>query len=1697
MVNLLFSTIKKIGIVLCCLLSIAAYAQQNTVVLPNNASYSNKTGPQGALRYQRAFYLLTASELANTGLASGMNINSIGFTLARAQSDTTKGNFKVYLQNTTDNASRADTGWTYITATTNSFAATGIPQGNYEWQVKTNCTASSAYSSSINFSNSFLSGCNTPYNLNTTSITATGATLNWEATSSPVFSQYQIEYSRLDVVNWISANTTNNTYNISGLVAGKSYQWRVTSLCSSSSSSIAYATFYTGTVATCNAVTGLGTSLTTDTTVALSWTATAGATYYELQFRRAGVNAWSSATAFSNTTNLTLPAGTTYQWQIRAVCAGASTGPFTSGSNFNTGGTAVCYVPQNLITSQITSSSALFTWNAVSGATSYSIRYRLKNTISWTNAITPMTLACDSTLTIPKTTGQYNVPFHGGSSFTYNGGGLYIAYEYERPTGPLRTTNITLSTSAGTTIYGVNGNDSLSVLLSLVSSDDTALTAQPAVLAEQKLRPETRLGSNGLADSVEVVAVYALGKTAVAFQSPTPITALVSNKTTTAKTYSVTLSVKAKISGAIRYTTVQNITVAANDSSIISFNGWSPTLLEDDSIVVSIPAQAGENVVNNNRRFYLQTVTKNILAYEDGSAAVSEAGFGTAAGLLLSKHSMKGCGEVIAAQVYLTASAKNHSLYGVVRNVAGAIIAQSNTFTPDSSETNKYHSFYFTTTPSFSNEDFYIGVAQSASSSAYKPVGIQWEDAVVRTGAFFRANTDGTVLRNDSSGGRLMIRAELTASGAEPFISGLTTLCTGASTTLSVGSNANRYANEIISYSSQSYSVDYSAKQALGTPNVFPFSGINPNAWASSTADGNREYLVLGFANAAPINFIDVFETANAGAIDTISVKNATTQLYEVVYSGTATPANPSSRKKRFSFPLTTYNVSEIRITINSAAVAGYNSIDAVAIGESILPATFPSYVWSPGGETTATKTISAAGTYAVTVTNASGCSFTDSIVVAAAVTVAPIISANRPTTFCAGDSVILTSNKLTGNTWSTGATTRSIVVRLAGNYTVSYNDGAGCGSVTSAPITITVNPLPTPAITGVTAICPGSATTLTVAGTYTNYLWSTGATTASITVSNAGVFSVRVTNSNGCSASTSVTTTQSPVPTPVITGALQFCPGGSTVLDAGAGFQTYAWSNGATTQTTTINTAGNFSVTVTNTNGCSGTTSASTSLYSLPTPTITGNDAICPGGNVTLYADAGYSSYLWSTGATTQSININAAGTYSVSVTNSNGCSGSVSKTITSAPSPTPTISGTLSFCGGSSTTLVASNGFSSYLWSTGATSQSIVVTAAATFTVTVVNAIGCSGSASATTTTQGAVPATPGPITGSAGGICNSTGNIYSISPVTNASFYVWTVPTGASITAGQGSTSITVTFGSSFTAGNIVVAASNACGQSPSNTPRTLFVQGAAAAPATISGQTTGLCSQTSKVYSIAAVNGATSYTWTVPTGATISAGQGSTSITVNFSSTFSTGNICVRANSSCGNSANACLAVSGTPAMPAIINGPAAVCSKQKNVSYSIAAVPGSTSYTWTVPPQATIVSGQNTPNIVVSFGTKTGNITVKANNPCGSSAVKTLAITFAGCLRGDVEETPLTIPTAATKDLLYPNPTNGPTNISLIAEKGMYNMQLTDVTGKTVYFKRVNYDGNNITTDFGFLPKGVYILKVYNEGLVKVFRVVRG
>jgi hypothetical protein len=1530
----IFKGLYKMAAVSGLLLINACLFAQQTTVLPGNGNFSQTSGPQGGLRYQRGFYLVTPNEMKASGLVNGMTVNSIGFTIGAKQNAITKGAFKVYLQNTTDTVSRVDTGWTNVITPTNSYTiSSGLFPGNYEWQVRAICSSNSPYSAVAGFSNNNLGGCGQPTNLSTSSITSSTAKFNWEAPASTVI-KYYVEYKSQESTSWTLDSTTNVFYNATGLLANKTYQWHVKTACASGSPDFVGSSFITEAAVSCNAPSALTAGTVGGTTAEVSWTAASGASYYSVQYRRVGTANWFTTTVFSTSLSIqyNLVAGTTYEWQVRTVCP-SGTGAYIPGPNFTTTGATVCYAPINLSTNSITDSSVVFKWSTVTGATSYEVRYRLKETISWTNATTPMTLVHNDSLIIPGNIGPYDIPFTGGSSFNYGGNGVYVAWEYSQSSLPITNPNNTNSTTANTVIKDINGNDSAKILLSFIGKSDTALTGLQTRLVNTNLRPETRFGSSLLKDSAAVVAVYALGNTAPNFTTA-PINALIQNYTAGSKNYAVTLTVKDAKTNTVRFTETQNLSVGADTVKLVSFTGWVPSALEKDSIIVSIPAQPNENVVNNNRNVYIQNVVNSIVSYDDGSNAAGQAGFDTVPGLLLTRYFMKGCGKINSVQVYLSSSAKGHPVYAVAEDTSGSIIAQSTAFTPDSTQVNNYHTFYFTNAPLLKNVDYYVGLAQAGTSggNGYFPVGVQWENGYTRGGAYFKAKLNGDSITNQPEFGRLMIKAELNSGVPNPAITGNLVLCsTAPSVTLTASGIVQRFADSVIAFSSQITPNEYSAKSVLGTPDVYPNYGLNSKAWTTSTADGRREYLVLRFPNAAPINVVDIYETFNPGAVDTVFVKNPGTGNYDMVYSATAKAAPKSARLNRINFAITAYNVSEIRIAIASDAVIGYNSIDAVAIGQLTTPGVFSSYLWAPGGETGQTKIATVAGGYKLTVTDGIGCSASDSVTVVTPVQTAPIVTASGSTSFCQGDSIWLRSDKKGGNNWSTGATTDSIIVKISGSYSVTYDDGSGCGTTTSAPVVINVNSLPDVSISGQPGICPGNSTTLT------------------------GVVS-------------------------------------------GSG-NTFAWSNGITTNTNIISSEGPISLLVTNANGCKASAGTTTFFVSSASPHITGNASFCPGSSATLNAGSGYASYVWSTGQTNATITVNSPGKYYVTVTNSFGCHGSDTTQVAQLASPSPFITGGLSLCAGP-TTLNAGGGYSAYSWSTGETTQTINVNSSGNYSVTVIDINGCTGSASVTTA-KDSLPAAPGPINGLITGVCNSPGTVFSINPVPNTEHYVWFVPPGVNIVSGQGDTSVVLAFDSGFTDGELIVAASNTCGQSGSLHPRVLPFKAIPANPTTINGSTSGLCGL-SQLYSTPAISSATSYTWAVPAGITITGGQGTSSVTVNFSNTFVSGDICVKANNACGSSQNKCISVKGIPATPAAITGLSFVCFRQSNVIYSVPAVAGAVTYNWTIPQQATIVSGQGTNTIRINFGNKSGDITVTAINACGSSSQQVLAVVVSNC-----------------------------------------------------------------------------------------------
>jgi hypothetical protein len=180
-------------------------------------------------------------------------------------------------------------------------------------------------------------------------------------------------------------------------------------------------------------------------------------------------------------------------------------------------------------------------------------------------------------------------------------------------------------------------------------------------------------------------------------------------------------------------------------------------------------------------------------------------------------------------------------------------------------------------------------------------------------------------------------------------------------------------------------------------------------------------------------------------------------------------------------------------------------------------------------------------------------------------------------------------------------------------------------------------------------------------AGTgYTSYLWSDGSTTQTLTVSVAGDYIVKVTDSDGCSATDTVTVIESTGPEIELgLNNQELCDGDSLILDGGDGTYTYLWSTGGTDRYLTVYDSGAYTVTVTDIYGCDNSDSVHVSLLSAPVIDLGGDTGFCEGSSVTLDPGAGYNNYLWSDNSTGQTLVVSSVGTFFVTVTNPYGCAG------------------------------------------------------------------------------------------------------------------------------------------------------------------------------------------------------------------------------------------------------------------------------------------------------------------------------------------------------------------------------------------------------------------------------------------------------
>ncbi len=390
-------------------------------------------------------------------------------------------------------------------------------------------------------------------------------------------------------------------------------------------------------------------------------------------------------------------------------------------------------------------------------------------------------------------------------------------------------------------------------------------------------------------------------------------------------------------------------------------------------------------------------------------------------------------------------------------------------------------------------------------------------------------------------------------------------------------------------------------------------------------------------------------------------------------------------------------------------------------------------YLWTPGGATSACINPSSSGTYTVTTTDAIGCSATDTHTIT--IFTNPTALITGPTTGCTGTSVQICGNAGTFTyVWSTGATTQCINSSSTNSYSVTITDSQGCTSSDSHTVTfgssISVN------ITGPANICSGSGTQICADAGFSTYAWSNGATTQCITPTSSGTYTVSVSDAGGCTASNSKAITIISAPTMTITGPSSGCANSFPQLCGGAGYSSYAWSNLETTQCIAPSGSGTFTVTGTAANGCTSSLSQAITILPNPSVSISGSTIVCPGTTTQLCAVTAGGTYSWSNGGILSCINVVDSGTYVVTVTEANGCTSSASHTLANYAITTAAITGPTNACFGSVSQLCAPAGFSTYTWSTGATTQCINATTSGTYSVQLTDANGCTGSASHTLT-------------------------------------------------------------------------------------------------------------------------------------------------------------------------------------------------------------------------------------------------------------------------------------------------------------------------------------------------------------------------
>lgn len=386
-----------------------------------------------------------------------------------------------------------------------------------------------------------------------------------------------------------------------------------------------------------------------------------------------------------------------------------------------------------------------------------------------------------------------------------------------------------------------------------------------------------------------------------------------------------------------------------------------------------------------------------------------------------------------------------------------------------------------------------------------------------------------------------------------------------------------------------------------------------------------------------------------------------------------------------------------------------------------------PTYAWSPAANLNTsniqspTIMIEGTATYSVTITDANGCMVSDQVMIMRAFAGVPTQASasacvNAPPT-------LMAPTTGTSYEWSTGQTTQSIQPSSSGPHTVTITNAQGCQHSTT--FNVTLFPLPVVDLGPDLSLCGVQQVSLDAGNAGASHLWNNGVTSQQLMVTESGSYTVQVTSAQGCVANDAIAVALNALPTDALND-MTSCVSDPVTLNADNPGATYAWNTGATTQSIQPTASGTYSVTVTTTQNCSATFDAVVDLLPVISLDLGPDTTICAGSTILLDAENIGASHVWSTGASTSSITVGTAGTYTVTVSNG-ACSAIDSRNVTVEAVPTDALTD-ITRCEGESITLDAGNEGSAFVWSTGEVTRSITVQSDDLYSVTIINQAGCS---------------------------------------------------------------------------------------------------------------------------------------------------------------------------------------------------------------------------------------------------------------------------------------------------------------------------------------------------------------------------------